>query len=612
MIESGLPNPHTLAVLALTVVALILFSREKIPLETSSLLVLAVLAIGFEIFPFQGELGQVRSIDFFRGFGHEALIAVCALMVAGHGLVRSGALEPVGRTLAKLWSISPSISFLMTLVIAGVLSAFINNTPIVILLLPILVSVSLQTQSNASSLLMPMGFATLIGGMSTTIGTSTNLLVIGVAADMGLRKMEMFDFVVPALIANGIGLIYLWLVAPRILPKRELVMADTSPRVFTAHLVIREESHAAGMKLSESIALTHNLMNVEGIRRSETTYIMPLPDAVINPGDRLLVHDTPANLKTFEQLLGATLYSAGDEVSEDHPLQAEDQQLAEAIVFRGSPLQNRTLNEIRFADSYQLVVLAIHRANERIKSMPQGLGNLNMRIGDVLLVQGKRDNINELKQQSIVMVLDSTTDLPHTKKAPYSLAIMFGIILMAALGVLPIAVSATGGVLLMLFCGCLSWRDVSRALNAQVILIIVASLALGNALLMTGGSEFLAHTFVNVTDGASPSVIISSLILLMAILTNVVSNNAAAVIGTPVAIGIANTLQLPAEPFVLAVLFGANMSYATPMAYQTNLLVMSAGNYKFADFMRVGLPLILIMWLAYSWLLPFLYATHPT
>ncbi|PUB75619.1 MAG: SLC13 family permease [gamma proteobacterium symbiont of Ctena orbiculata] len=607
MIENGVTDPHTLAVLILTIVALILFSRENIPLETSSLLVLTLLAVGFEIFPYQGAAGKIDAIDFFRGFGHEALVAVCALMVAGHGLVRSGALEPVGRTLARLWRASPSLSFLATLLIAGVLSAFINNTPIVILLLPILVSVSLQTKSNASSLLMPMGFATLIGGMSTTIGTSTNLLVIGVAADLGLRRMEMFDFIVPALIANGAGLLYLWLVAPRILPKRELVLADSSPRIFTAHLVIKEESRAAGMKLSEVIALTHNAMNVERIRRSETTYIMPLPDAVINPGDRLLVHDTPAQLKEFEQQLGATLYSAGDEVDEDHPLKAEDQQLAEAIVFRGSPLQNRTLNEMRFTDSYQLVVLAIHRANERIKAMPQGLGNLNLRIGDVLLVQGKRSQISELKQQSIVMVLDSTTDLPHTRKAPYSLGIMLGIILLAAFGILPISVSAIAGVLLMLMCGCLSWRDAGRALNAQVILIIVASLALGNALLMTGGSDLLANLFLAITAGASPTLVLSGLILVMAVLTNIVSNNAAAVIGTPIAISIADSLQLPAEPFILAVLFGANMSYATPMAYQTNLLVMSAGNYKFSDFVRVGLPLIFIMWLAYSWLLPTLY-----
>ncbi|MEJ2611024.1 MAG: SLC13 family permease [Candidatus Thiodiazotropha sp.] len=607
MIENELPNPHTLAVLILTVFALLLFSREKIPLESSSLVILCTLAVGFELFPYQGSNGTIHSIDFFKGFGHEALVAVSALMVAGYGLVRSGALEPVGRSLAKLWMLNPSISFLFTLLLAGAMSAFINNTPIVILLLPILVSVSLHTKAKASSLLMPMGFATLIGGMSTTIGTSTNLLVIGVAADLGLSRIEMFDFFIPALIANSIGLLYLWLIAPQILPSRELALGDTSPRVFSAHLVIKKGSPAVGMKLSEAIGLTNNLMRVEKIRRAETTFIMPLPDAVLNLGDRLLVHDTPSNLKMFEQLLGGTLYSGGDEVNEDHPLRAEDQQLAEAIVFRGSPLQSRTLNELRFADSYQLVVLAIHRANARIKSMPNGVGNLRMRVGDVLLVQGKREQISELKQQSIVMILDSTTDLPHTRKAPYALAIMAAIVLFTATGILPIAVSAVCGVLFMLICGCLSWRDIGRALNPQVILIIVASLALGNALLMTGGSDFLANLFVRMTQGASPATIISSLILLMAMLTNVVSNNAAAVIGTPVAISIAHSLNMPEEPFVLAVLFGANMSYATPMAYQTNLLVMSAGNYTFSDFVKVGLPLIVIMWIAYSWLLTLFY-----
>lgn len=603
-----MPNAHTLAVLALTAVALFLFSRERIPLETSSLLVLTLLAFGFEVFPYQeGAAGPVHAIDFFSGFGHEALISVSALMVAGYGLVRSGALEPVGRSLAKLWGISPSISFLFTLVVAGLLSAFINNTPIVVLLLPILVSVSLKTRANASALLMPMGFATLIGGMSTTIGTSTNLLVIGVAADMGQPRMEMFDFILPALIANAIGLLYLWQVAPRILPRRELDLADTSPRIFTANLVIREDSKAAGLKLAEAIALTQNGMNVEGISRGDTTRIMPLPDAVIKPGDKLFVVDTPSRLKEFEQALGATLYSGSDLVDEAHPLKAQDQQLAEGIVFQGSQLQNRSLNEVRFKDTHQLVVLAVHRAQQKIRSMPQGLGNLRLRVGDVLLLQGKRDHIDQLKQQSIVMVLDSTTDLPHSRKAPQALMIMLGIILLAAFGILPIAISATCGVLLMILCNCLTWRDVSRALNTQVILLIVASLALGNALLKTGGSEFLADAFIRATAGAPPAVILSCLILLLALLTNVVSNNAAAVIGTPVAISIAQSLQLPAAPFVLAVLFGANMSYATPMAYQTNLLVMSAGNYTFTDFMRVGLPLILIMWLAYSWLLPFFY-----
>lgn len=205
------------------------------------------------------------------------------------------------------------------------------------------------------------------------------------------------------------------------------------------------------------------------------------------------------------------------------------------------------------------------------------------------------------------MVLDATTDLPTTQRAPLALTIMAGIVLSAALGWVPIAYSALAGVLLMLVSGCLNWRQAARALSTQVILIVVASLALGSALLKTGAADYVAQTFVALTVGASPRWLLSGLMLLMAVLTNIVSNNAAALIGTPIAVGIARQLGLPLEPFVLAVLFGANMSYATPIAYKTNLLIMNAGGYQFGDFVRVGVPLTFLMWGVFSWLLPALY-----
>jgi di/tricarboxylate transporter len=239
--------------------------------------------------------------------------------------------------------------------------------------------------------------------------------------------------------------------------------------------------------------------------------------------------------------------------------------------------------------------------------MSQGLDKLTLRISDVLLVQGARERISEIKRDGQLLVLDATSDLPHTKKAPVSLIIMATIVLVSAAGLLPIAISATCGALLMIVTRCLGWRDLGHALSISVILIVVASLALGSALTKTGATAYLADVFLTLTSGSSPTVIFSSLMLLMAILTNIVSNNAAAVIGTPIAANIAQQLSLPPEAFVLAVLFGANMSYATPMAYKTNLLVMSAGNYTFSDFVRVGVPLTLIMWLALSWLLPTIY-----
>ncbi len=209
------PDAHAIAVLILVLVALFLFTRERIPMESSSLCVLAVLTVGFELFPYQAPSGTLHAVEFFTGFGHEALIAVCALMIVGKGLVRTGALEPVGRALTRLWKFSPALSLLITLVVGSVLSAFVNNTPVVVLLLPILVSVSLRTGTPASASLMPMGLATLVGGMATTIGTSTNLLVVSVAADMGLRRLDMFDFFLPVAIAGSVGIVDLWLVAPR-------------------------------------------------------------------------------------------------------------------------------------------------------------------------------------------------------------------------------------------------------------------------------------------------------------------------------------------------------------------------------------------------------------
>lgn len=602
-----LPDPHALAVLLLTLVALALFTREHIPLETSALAVLMLLAVCFHLFPYEGPEGTLNPLEFFQGFGHEALIAVVSLMIAGHGLVRTGALEPVGRIFAKLWRINPTLSLLVTLYISAVLSGFINNTPIVVLLLPILVNMSIRTGASTSGVLMPMGFATLIGGTGTTIGTSTNLLVVGVAADMGLQRLDMFDFLYPAAIVGSIGIAYLWLIAPRLLPERHPTIADNSPRIFSAQLHLREGNPLVGQTLADALAKTGDTLKVEKIRRTETHVLLPLPDAVLHAGDRLLVHDTPQKLKEYENLLGATLYSGDHTVDEEHPLAAPDQQLAEIIVFRGSPLENRSATEIRLAEQYGIAILAIHRAGVEMKAMPRGVGNLPMRVGDVLLVQGDRNEIAQLRQEPGFMVLDATTDLPFSEHAPTSVLIMLGIIGTAATGILPISISAPLGVLTMLACGCLSWRDIGQGVNAQVILIIVASLALGNALLLTGGSEFLASAFVALSHGASPGVILASLMGLMAILTNVVSNNAAAVIGTPVAIGIAQSLGLSPEPFVLAVIFGANLSFATPMAYQTNLLVMSAGNYTFWDFVRVGVPLILLMWLSFSFLLPQLY-----
>jgi di/tricarboxylate transporter len=595
--------------MALVVAALVLFAIDKIPLASSSLFVLVLLTLVFTVFPYQDSSGDVSVSTLLSGFGHPALVAVCALMIAGQGLVRTGALEPVGRLLARYWAKSPLLFFLLTLVVGALLSAFVNNTPIVILLLPILVSVSLQTGTAASALLMPVGFATLMGGMATTIGTSTNLLVVGFAAELGLREFGMFDFFVPALIAAGVGILFLWLLAPRLVPHRDPLMPSTSARLFNAQLRLNADGFADGNTLAALIERTDGKLDVREIYRgSEAVRLTPLPDIQLRADDILVARDTPENLKTFESLVGARLYADDRPVDADHPLKDNNQQIAEVVVVPGSTLDGMTLESARFTDRYHMLVLALHRAGRHHRSRRvQHPQQIQLRSGDVILVQGAHDNIQRLKASRNLLVLDASSDLPRSERAGVALAIMLFIVLSAALGLLPIAVSALAGVLLMLMTGCLRWRDARRALSAPVILIIVTSLAMGNALLATGGADYLATQYVSATVDWSPTWVLSGLMLMMAVLTNVVSNNAAAVIGTPIAIGIATQLGLNPEAFVLAVLFGANMSFATPMAYQTNLLVMNAGSYRFSDFLRVGIPLTLLMWITLSLVLPWLY-----
>jgi di/tricarboxylate transporter len=338
--------------------------------------------------------------------------------------------------------------------------------------------------------------------------------------------------------------------------------------------------------------------------------VAKLPSLTLQEGDRLMIADTRENLKEFERLLGASMHDASDlddsQIME-MPTPGSEQQLAEVVVTTGSPLFQRTLNTAQFRSRYRLLPLAIHRARSAPGEITGDFDDLLLRAGDVILVQGSSKHIGELKHSGNMLVLDGTMDLPHTRRAPLALLIMALVVGLAGSGVLPIFVSSVLGATAMILTRCITWRDALSALTTSVVLIIVTSLALGSAILKTGTDVFLAQLFVAATTGLSATLILSALILLLAVVTNVVSNNAAAVIGTPIALSIAQQLGLPPEPFVLAVLFGANMSFATPFGYQTNLLVYSAGGYKFGDFLRVGIPLTIVMWLGFTIVLSSLY-----
>jgi di/tricarboxylate transporter len=600
-----LPSYHALAVIALIGLALYLFAKDRWPLQTTGFGVLLVLALGFYLFPYPG----IKPADFFANFGNEALVTVCALLVLVKGLEATGALQPLTAILARLWEKGERRALLVTLLFAAFFSGFINDTPLMAILFPVLLACAMRSKTSPSQVLLPLNYAVLIGGMATTIGTSTNLLAVGVATNLGIGPFQLFDLTPPVLFAGSLGLLFVWLAGPYLLPDRKPPLSDTSPRVFSAALYINAGSFAQGRTVSEVLARTGNRMRIERIQRGEDLTVAKLPSMKLQAGDRLYLKDTPDRLKEFEKLLGATLYNASDlehPVGETVPLATEGQQLAEVVITRASPLYQRVLDTAEFLARYRLLPLALHRG--RAAGTVSGeVEEIRLRAGDVILVQGPSDAVRELRSSGSMLVLDGTVDLPHTDRATLALLIMVGVVVSNATGLMPISIGALMGIAAMLLTRCLRWRHITEALNINLVMVIVSSLSLGFALTETGAADFIAGLFVWATQLLPVPMVLASIMLAITVLTNVVTNNAAVVIGVPIAIGVAQQLGVSEEAFVLAVIYGANMPFSTPIGYQTNTMIMNAGGYKFGDYMRMGIPLTAIMLPAFTFILTVIY-----
>ena len=592
-------EPHALWVIWLTLGALVLFSRDKIPIEYSCAAVLTVLVISLEIFPVPGA-APVRGAKFLQGFGNEALITICLLLVLAKGVEISGALRPVGVLLVRIWLANRFLALLATLVFVAGISAFVNNTPIVVMMLPILVGVAHQTGISPAKMLMPVGFATILGGMCTTIGTSTNLLVVSISEDHGMERLQMFDFFAPAAAAAAIGIIYLWLLAPRLLPERPSLLAGTSHRLFDATLVIEKGSAFAGKNLARVMRQLGDEIRVTRVERSQSRELVRLPTLTLQTGDTLYIKGAPEAIHRAQAAFGKR-------VEPLDTVRAPDERLVEVVVTHDSNLDGK-----RLAQATQGVLNGLYP----IGWLRPGQGGITpldrssdplLHIGDVVLLQGPRQKVQQLIDSPHLLILARSIDVPRTRRASLAMAVMISVVAIAAVGILPIVASAMLGVGVMLAARCLSWNEAWGAIDTRLALVIVTSLALGSALVATGAADAVARSLVAMVSHLPPPIILSGLLLITALLTEVVTNNAVAVIATPIAMSIAAELAVPALPFVLAVMFGANMSYLTPIGYQTNLLVMSAGNYQFSDFFRAGLPLQIVMWLALSLILPAMY-----
>jgi di/tricarboxylate transporter len=607
-----MPSLHAVAMIAITIVVFYLYTRPWIRMEFVSLLLLTMLLVMFYVFPYDGRGGSLTDLEVFRAFGHPALVAICSLMILGRGLTMTGAMDPAIRLLGKLWKSNGSLGLLVTLLVAGAASAFVNDTPVLILMLPMLLGLAERTGQPAAKTLMPTNFAILAGGMLTSIGTSTNLLVLSIANDLGMAPLGLFAFTATAAIAFAVALPYLWLVAPRLLPDRQHTVAPAS-RVFTARIDTGVENDRrkgtgrgdvlVGRTLADLARKLGRSVPTVGIVRDGET-LEARDELVLRTGDSILLRDTPPGLREVSSTFGVDLYDReGPGRFVERDAARVDTHFAEVVIGPGSDLVGRTLRTQRFAERHHVVVVGVNQGTEGLQPRHSDIADRPLAASDMLLIQGPAGRIAHLGREPGLLVLDSSIVLPRSPLAPVALAIMAAVVVAAATKVLPIHVAAFLGMLAMLFTGCVHLEGVGRALSIEVVLLVASSLALGQALVVTGAAAWVAQGIGMLVGTVTPAAQLALFMGFAALLTNFVSNAAAASVGTPIAVATAQALGLPLEPFVLAVMFGANLSFATPMAYQTNLLVMTAAGYRFIDFVRVGVPLVLIMLATLSLLL---------
>ena len=593
------PSYHAIAAMAVTIAMFIAFARGRYPEEIISLITIAVIGVGLYFAPLAGGKPTDGLAIAFGGFGHQALITICALMIMGRGLVVTGALEPFARVLEGVFRINGQLGLLAALMVAFTLSMFVNDTPVMVLLLPIMVALAGRGMMASSKTLMPINAAVLIGGMGTTIGTSTNILVVSIASDIGMRTFGVFEFTPIVLVSALFALPYLWLVMPRLL-RDNSVVADNIRRIFQTRLRVGSSSILAGAELA-----TVKSKLPDGITFHD------MPAGTLLPEQRLRISGTHEALEEAARVLKGELAPSWvlDRIRRVSKDQGEDIVAVEMTVTADSRLITRTLASSGIADLYGVAVLGIHRPDRLLgeRDIHSEEGDLRILEGDVLLVMGIDDDLQHFANNDGLLRLEGARELPRRSKAVLAGAIMLGAISTASVGLpwfdasgyapikLPIAISALAGAILMFITGCVKFDRVGRALSAKVIVLIAASLAIGRVIDESGAAEWLGQALSLGLAYLPPALVLSVIMLFVTIVTNFASNATAATIGTPIAFSIAAQLGLPPEPLVLAVLFGCNLCYATPIAYQTNMLIMSEGGYEFGDYLRAGVPLVALM-----------------
>ncbi|MCH7618187.1 MAG: SLC13/DASS family transporter [Candidatus Marinimicrobia bacterium] len=574
--------------------ALILFVSDRISADLVAMLMLAALLLFKFITPEEA----------VSGFSNSATITIGAMFILSAGLIHTGVVDFLGVIAEKRISKTNIGLMLFILVIAGGASAFINNTAVVAVFLPVIIKISKERGISPSKFLIPLSYAAILGGSMTLIGSSTNILVSSIAKDNGLAEFKMFEFTNVGIVLFVVGGLYLIAFAFRLLPDRagtgDLTKNYRMHR-YLAEVTVTENSGMIGKSLTEKkIAETYDINVLEIIRGDEKIW-RQLGSTPIRSGDILLMRGSVQNIIKFSER--ENLQTLGEAELGDEDLQGEDVILADAIIAPNSKLIGYTVKEINFRQRYGAFVLAVQSHGRTIRDK---IGRIPLHFGDSLLIQGSSNSLRNLQNNRDFLVMEELKlEKFRTDRALVALGIIALVVISAALEIFPIMVAAIFGAVAMVITGCINIKEAYSNIDWMVIFLLAGMIPMGIALEKSGLAALAAGGLLDLLGGSSPVFILSALYIGTVLLSSILSNNATAIVLAPIAISMAAALGVNPKPFLMAIMFGASTSLITPIGYQTNTLVYGPGRYKFFDYFKVGLPLNLIAWVLITLLVPY-------
>lgn len=593
---------HAVIVAATLFVLFAAFVREWVKPDVAVMAAVALLL----------SLGLLSPKQVLGVFSNSAPITIACLFIISGALSKTGCIDRLGHWLGEIAGHSER-RLLLAMVMVGILvSPFINNTPVVMVMIPAVISLASKFNVAPSRLLIPLSYATILGGLITMVGTSTNILVDGVARDMGLAPFSMFEISAPAILLALVGGTFILIFAPRWLPKRETLtqqIIGSGDRMFMSELFVPEDSHLVGRTLKEAKLSTGTVQVLRLIRGDDE---MVLPDAatILNMGDRLVVHSRSSDMVGIHShdLLGLQKQHASGQ-HDLETLRSQGAVMVEVIVGQTSRYVQRPIRDLDLAARYGIHLIAVHRKDASIQAIG---GDFQLQFGDVLLVEGTPTQIQRFCENGdLIAIGESKVASNRYKKAGIAISTIAGVMLLAAFNVMPIEGLALIGATVVIVTGCIKPDEAYKSIEWPILILIFGMIAISIAMRDSGLADYMASGLVSIGGDLSPWMILALVVLITSIATEFISNNAVAVLLTPIVIGVAHQLGVDPRPFVVGVMFAASASFATPIGYQTNTLVYSAGNYHFTDFARLGIPMNIIVVVVTSLLIPIFWPFIP-